>query len=215
MEMGNVIFQPHSCRNGRHVLFIDSMAVKSNLTDGCRDAMACLTGLVKKANKILCDRWLMHADSVNAALQQCGSAFQFPTTSVHSDHIRFFYKDPSLRANMNEFLMPDYICYDQQLCDCLIPDLVHENQTCLNAINLKRTLQLKITSWDTLMLYVRMNFRSCLVSHIHISMKIEYNDYSSLYNCQNSSKFISKHRLLDGIKIVFTKMMRIIRAVVS
>ena len=40
-------------------------------------------------------------------------------------------KDPHLRLNMDEFLLPDYICYNQQLCDFIIPELVQENLTCL------------------------------------------------------------------------------------
>ena len=196
---GQCVFQSENCCNGRHALLTDSMTAKGNLTDICRNAMACLTRLMTKVNGTPCDTWLMHTDTVKTALEQCGSFFQFPTVPVHSDHIRFFYKDPSLRANMTKFLMPDYVCYDQQLCDFLIPDFVQENQTCLNTTKLIQNLIIIGRPWHKLISFIKQYSRFCLISHIHTLVKINYNDYPSLYNCRNSSKFISKHRLLDNI----------------
>ena len=172
---GQCVPQYENCHNGRHVLLTDSMTVKGNLTNICRNAMACLTGLMTKVNGTGCDTWLMHTDTVKTALEQCGSFFQFPTVPVHSVQIRLFYKNPSLRANMTEFLMPDYVCYDQQLCDFLITDFVQENQMCLNTTKLIQKLTMTGKLWDKLISFLKKYFRSCLISHIHTLAKINYN----------------------------------------
>jgi hypothetical protein len=197
---GQCVSKFQNCHNGRHVLLMDSIAVKGKLRDECWKAMICLTRLVKKVNGTLCEIWLMHNSTAYAALKQCEPLFQFPTVPVHSDHVRFFYNNPHLRSNMNQFLMPDYVCYDQQLCDSIIPDFVHGNQTCLNTTKLILLWNDFRSSWAQLMWLVRKYFYSCSIPHFNIHNKTKYNDYPSLYNCRNSSKLISKHRIMDGIQ---------------
>jgi hypothetical protein len=190
------------CYNGRHMLLIDSMIAKGNLTNECWIAMICLTKLVKKDNENLCETWLMNS-TVYAALEQCESFFQFPTMPVYSDHVRFFYKAPHLRTNDGAFLLPDYLCYDQQLCDSIIPDLFHDNLTCLNK---SKVIQIWITTenpWALLMSLIERYFRSCSIPRSISYNKTKYSDHPSLYNCRNSSKFISKHRIMDLIQDCF------------
>jgi hypothetical protein len=110
---GQCVLTFDKCRNGRHVSLMDSMIVKGHLTDECWIAMTCLTRLVKKCNESACETCLMNS-TVYTALQQCGSFFQFPTIPVYSDHVRFFYKNLHLKLNESDFLLPDYVCYDEQ-----------------------------------------------------------------------------------------------------
>jgi hypothetical protein len=195
---GQCVSKFQNCHNGRHVLLVDSIAVKGNLSDECWKAMICLTGLVKKVNETLCEIWLMYNSTAYAALEQCEPFFQFPTIPIYSNHVRFFYNNPHLRSNMNQFLMPDYVCYNQQLCDFIIPHLVHGNQTCLNTTKLILSWSNSQSPWAQLMAFVGRYFRSCSIPHANFHNKTKYNDYSSLYNCKNSSKFISKHWIMDG-----------------
>jgi hypothetical protein len=180
------------CHNGRHLLLIESMIVQGNLTDECWIAMVCLIGFVDRINGNSCEIWLIN-NSAFEFLKQCDPFFQFPTIPVHSAHIRFYYKDLHLRQNLDEVLLPDYICYDQQLCDFIKPNLVREDLTCINRS--KSVLDL-----IEMMGVIEQYFRPCLISHVisHNKSKNHTNDYSSLYKCQNSSKYISKHRLMDG-----------------
>ena len=44
---------------------------------------------------------------------------------------------------------------------------------------------------------VEKYFKRCLIRRVDLEHKIKYHDHPTLYHCQNSSKFISKHRLID------------------
>ncbi len=134
---------------------------------------------------------------------------RFKSNSLQFDclnyHIRFFYKDPFLRSNVGEFLLADYVCYDQQLCDSIILNLAHENLTHLNQSELTPILHITGTPWIQLIIPIEQYFHRCSIPHItfHFNNKTKYNNDPSLYNCQNSSKFISKHRIMDNIKDCF------------
>jgi hypothetical protein len=172
------------------------MIAKGNLTDECWIAMVCLTRLVKKGNEILCEIRRMN-NTVYAALEQCGSFLQFPTIPIYSDHVRFFYKNPHLRLNESDFLLPDYVCYDEHLCDFNASQFVHENFTCLEKSESIPMWNLIENSWIYLILLTEEYFRSCSISHAINHNKTNFIDHPSLYNCRNSSKFISKHRIMD------------------
>jgi hypothetical protein len=176
------------------------MAVNGKLTGACRNAMICLIGLVKEVNETSCEILLMQNSTAYAAPEQCGPFFQFPTVPIHSDHVCFFYENPHLKLNEGQFLFPDYICYNQQQCDFIIQDSTHENQTCLNTTEVMPQRNNFKSPWAQLMPWVGRYFRSCSILHANFHNKKKYNDYSSLYNCQNSSKFISKYRIMDGMQ---------------
>jgi hypothetical protein len=194
---GQCVVKFDECHNGRHVLLIDSMTSKGNLKEECWIAMSCLTGLVKKGDEKLCEICLMNDSTFYKALEQCESFFQFPTIPVHSDHVRFFYENPDLRSSAREFLLPDYVCYDEKLCDFKIPRFVHENLTCVRKPESVQIRGIIENPWSELILIIEQYFRSCSISRVTFHNKTKYSDYPSLYNCQNSSKFISKHRIMD------------------
>ncbi|CAF1378194.1 unnamed protein product [Adineta steineri] len=200
---GQCVRKFDACYNGRHRLLIESMTAKGNLTDECWIAMICLTGLAEQFHGSSCKIWLMN-DSIYELLKQCDSFFQFPTIPVHSDHIRFFYEEPYLRQKMEEFLPPDYLCYNQQLCDFMKPDLIRENLTCINMSKLILELDTENGLWNELMYSIELDFRPCLIPHaISRNKTKKYVNDSLLYNCQNSSKFISVHRIMDGLQDCF------------
>ncbi|CAF0857863.1 unnamed protein product [Adineta steineri] len=200
---GQCVNKFDECNNGRHMLLTESMTAKGNLTDECWIAMICLTGLVEQIHESSCKIWLMN-DSIYEFLKQCDSFFQFPTIPVHSAHIRFFYEEPYLRQKMNKFLLPDYLCYDQQLCDFIKPDLIRENLTCINTSKIMPNLDTENGLWNELIWSIEQLFRPCLISHTISPNKIKkYVNHSLLYNCRNSSKFISVHRIMDDIQDCF------------
>jgi hypothetical protein len=171
---GQCVAKFEECHNGRHLLLIDSMAAKGNLAKECWIAMSCLTGLVQKGNEILCKIWLMNDSTVYTALEQCKSFFKFPTIPAHSDHIRFLYKDLHLKSNVNQFLLPDYVFYDQQLYDSIAPDLVHKNLTCLNESELILALNKYFCqcffNWLGIQYKILMNCRACSSDSICIGL---------------------------------------------
>lgn len=93
--------------------------------------------------------------------------------------------------------LPDYVCYDEKRCAEFLPATVYPNNlTCrrFHELGLKDTET--YYNIETLVKYVKSRFRACLV----VTNGIHYCNYSTMYQCQNSSKCISKQRLLDGIE---------------
>ncbi|CAF4777177.1 unnamed protein product, partial [Rotaria sp. Silwood2] len=91
-------------------------------------------------------------------------------------------------------LVPNYVCYDEQLCDFLIPTFHHEIYTCRHGHEMGVELNVTYDSWKSIIDSVKPFFRGCRnVYHIGNSSE------NSLYICKNSSKSISPHRIIDNI----------------
>ena len=196
---GQCVHKFEKCHNGRHILLANSLTAKGNLNDQCWMAMICFTGLVDEVNESLCKIWLMNSSVALTFLKQCDSFFQFPTIPVHSNHVRFFYKDPYLRLNLSTFLIPNYICYDQQLCNFIIPDLIYENLTCMETYELMVITNPLKNLWSQLSLFIQYDFRFCSFPYVAFHNTRNYSVYLSLYKCRHSSNIISEHRIMDGI----------------
>ncbi|CAF0733814.1 unnamed protein product [Adineta steineri] len=185
------------CENGRHLLLIDSVKSKGSLKDECWITMVCLTELDTEVDGNSCEIWLMNI-SIDAIHEECNSFFQFPTVPIHAPHIRLFYEKFHLNRSIKEFFFPDYICYDQQLCQFMKPDLVRENLTCLDVSELRLRIYYTMGSWIEIISAIERHFRPCLISHVTYENKTkDPTIYSSLYQCQNSLKVMSSSRIRD------------------
>ncbi|CAF3252099.1 unnamed protein product [Rotaria socialis] len=184
------------CNNGRHKLFINAITAQGNLTEKCWIAMVCLTEIGKYVNGTLCETWKT-SNSTYEFLKECDYFFQFPTIPVYSDHVRFFYKSPYSRTNLGQHFLPDYICFDQHLCDFLEPQLIHGNLTCLK--NVTDVFNTSIFMYDGpyIIQYMGFYFRPCMNFRGISDGKANYSDHPLLYNCPNSPKLMSKHRIMD------------------
>ncbi|CAF2261159.1 unnamed protein product [Rotaria magnacalcarata] len=196
---GQCVQKFDKCHNGRHALLIQSMALQGDMSNNCWIIMICLTMLNNEVNGISCESWLMN-DSVIKFLQTCEIIFQFPIIPVHFGHIRLLYERPYLKFNQSSFLMPDYICYDQLHCDCIIPTFFHRNLTCLHSYRLQLHASISGHPWIDMILEINSYFSSCLILHTFSDKKAIYHNYSLLHHCQNSAKYISKHRIADENK---------------
>ena len=174
---GQCVQKFDQCPNGRHLLLIQSISSEGNLPNECFLSMLCLTKLVEECQ------------SLN--LQSCPRIFQFPNIPIENNHIRFVYENISMKKKKGSLLIiPDYICYDEQLCDCFQSDFSYENLTCVHSGRFDLTSSITEHVWIDLILSINSYFRCCLIYRLENSTK-------SLYQCQNSSKIISKHRLID------------------
>jgi len=190
---GQCVQKYDQCHNGRHALLIESISNQGNLSDKCWIAMMCLTKLIKEFHGNQCEFLFMN-NSIIEYLQYCKSIFQFPIIPIDFGHIRFLYSNISLKSNLSLLIIPDYVCYDDQLCDCLIPSFFYENLTCLHSNKLDLTSSVTGHIWIDMILSINSYFRSCLITHNDIS---KYENSTSLYQCNNSLKLISKHRIVD------------------
>ncbi|UJR34759.1 hypothetical protein I4U23_027537 [Adineta vaga] len=93
--------------------------------------------------------------------------------------------------DIGNVLLPDYICYDKYLCNSIQPTFSYENSSCRyrqEIINID-------LDYDKFLLSVEKYFRHCAIPFM-----MNHNEqHSSIYYCKNSSKYISKHRLMDHI----------------
>ena len=188
------------CQNQRHILLIESISVQGNLSYTCWMMMICLTKILDRVNVSSCDQ-LFRSSNISIYLRTCEDVIQFPTVPVLFGHVRFLYQSNKIiDVNLNLSLTPHYICYDQELCDFLPPTYFHRNYTCRSTNELKIPWNEKLNGWNSVIQSVERYFRKCLIRYNNNNNNIQ-NDFNhpSLYCCQNSSKCISKHRILDGI----------------
>lgn len=184
------------CHNGRHNLLVQSMIFQDNLPYKCWIAMICLTMLKNEVNGISCQIWFTK-NSILEFLNTCDSIFQFPTIPVHFGHVRLLYKQPHLKLNQSLYILPDFICYNERLCDCLMPTFFHENLTCIHSYELQLKVSISGYPWIDMILQINSYFSSCLITYPRDDKKSIYQNSTTLYHCQNSSKVISKHRITD------------------
>jgi hypothetical protein len=101
------------------------------------------------------------------------------------------------KPNLFGISPPNYVCYNEQLCaDFLPPTHYFNGLACRHFKRLGLEEQTDYLSMSSLVNIVKDRFRPCLMT----PNETQYYNNSMTYHCLNSSKFISKHRLVDGIQ---------------
>ncbi|CAF1197975.1 unnamed protein product [Adineta steineri] len=189
------------CDNNRHLSLAQLISVRGNLSYNCWISIVCLTKIIDKIENILCDEFIQSSEIIEQ-LKSCKFPLQFPVIPVLYGHVTFLYHLKEIdNINVTLSLKPDYICYDEQLCDFLTPTYRHETLTCRSGDQMNLTINAELTTWKSLIDSIKPYFDGCITQHYHIIDS--YN--STLYHCMNSSKYISKYRILDGISDCFLK----------
>ncbi|CAF1180714.1 unnamed protein product [Adineta steineri] len=189
------------CKTNRPLSLTQSISVRGNLSYNCWISIVCLTKIIDKIENILCDEFIQSSEIIEQ-LKSCKFPLQFPIIPVLYGHVTFLYHLKEIdNINVTLPLKPDYICYDEQLCDFLTPTFRHENLTCRSGDQMNLTMNAALTSWKSIIDSIKSYFDGCITQHYHIIDS----HYSSLYHCRDSSKYISKYRILDGISDCFLK----------
>ncbi|UJR06778.1 hypothetical protein I4U23_011065 [Adineta vaga] len=197
---GQCVMRYKHCHSGRHQLLIESLMKENDLDKECWITMICLTKLIEQIHGISCYIWLMD-DFTNEYLSKCPSFFQFPSNTIYSNHVRFFYENIHLRNNLTLNFTPNYICYNVELCEFHSNSLTRDDLICLKKFN--KHIQWDNTvenPWSELIWWIEQDFRSCLISTSFISNQMIYFNSSTLYQCSKSLKIISFHRFKDKMK---------------
>ncbi|CAF1456070.1 unnamed protein product [Adineta ricciae] len=125
--------------------------------------------------------------------EYCPDSFEFPAEPVLFGHVRLIFETEKLIDNVR---LPSYVCYNEELCnDFLSPTIYINGSACrhLSQLNLST-----IQSSSIFAIFVRTlkhTFRSCAV----IPSGTYDCSHTNAYQCKNSTKCISKSRLVDGI----------------
>ncbi|CAF1318013.1 unnamed protein product [Adineta steineri] len=189
------------CKNNRHLALSQSLSTQGNLSYECWISMVCLTKIIDKIENISCDQFIQSSEIIEQ-LKSCKFPLQFPVIPVLYGHVKFIYHPKQIdNINGTLSLKPDYICYDEQLCDFLTPTFRYETLTCRSGDQMNLTMNAKLTTWKSIIDSIKPYFDGCITQHYHIIDS----PHSSLYHCMNSSKYISKYRILDGISDCFLK----------
>ncbi|CAF0775237.1 unnamed protein product [Adineta steineri] len=198
---GQCVEDFHECQNNRHLALTQSISVQGHLSYSCWIIMVCLSKIMNKIDNVTCDQFIQSSEIIEE-FKNCTFPLEFPVIPVLFGHVRFLY-DPKEIDNINTTLAlkPDYVCYDEQLCDFLTPTFHHNNFTCRYGNQTGLDLNVDLTTWKSIIDSVKPYFIDCITQRYqNIS-----SHYSSLYHCKNSSKYISKYRILDGIPDCFLK----------
>ncbi|UJR12233.1 hypothetical protein I4U23_016410 [Adineta vaga] len=189
---GRCVTDFDECLNKRHLLLYQSISLQGNLTSSCWSIMVCLTKISNEMNGTSCEE-ILETSNIHKYLQTCDDIIQFPTVPVLFGHVRFLYvRNNTYNENRTLALVPDYICYDNELCDFLRPTFHHGIYSCI-IFNFNMIFQ----TWSTIISVVEPYFRQCLTRLEN--KNASQSQHTSLYCCKNSSKCISKHRILDNI----------------
>ncbi|CAF1562058.1 unnamed protein product, partial [Adineta steineri] len=189
------------CKNNRHLALSQSISIQGNLSYSCWIVMICLSKIMNKIGNITCDQFIQSSEIIEE-FKNCTFPLEFPVIPVLFGHVRFLY-DPKEIDNINITLAlkPDYICYDEQLCDFLTATFHHNNFTCRYGNQTGLDMNVELTTWKSIIDSVKPYFIGCVTQRYQ---KIS-SHYLSLYQCKNSSKYISKYRIVDGIPDCFLK----------
>ncbi|CAF1516605.1 unnamed protein product [Adineta ricciae] len=186
--------QEFPCGDGQCIGEVDRICLngKRNFlsNDSCLNAMNCLLDMIGYDEEEWCDRL---CPDVRCMSEYCPDSFEFPAEPVLFGHVRLIFETEKLIDNVR---LPSYVCYNEELCkDFLSPTIYINGSACrhLSQLNLST-----IQSSSIFSIFVRTlkhTFRSCAV----IPSGIYDCNHKNAYQCKNSTKCISKYRLVDGI----------------
>ncbi|CAF1399992.1 unnamed protein product [Adineta ricciae] len=190
---GQCVEELHECANQRHLALIQSISDKGNLSMNCWQIIACLSKILDVVDNIPCEEILETTEQ----FERCHFPMEFPTKPVLYGHIRFLYHSKNIQdINISFALQPDYICFDHKLCDFLQSNYSIRNLTCRSSEQMGLGSHLQFTTWKSMIDAVKPYFTGCTTRHYENAL---VGFPSTFYRCKNSSKSISKYRLMDGI----------------
>ncbi|UJR17691.1 hypothetical protein I4U23_004589 [Adineta vaga] len=190
------------CKNKREVLLEESLIkqlMMSKINESCLRAMICM--IDKTLDE--CQRTCLKVSSCNHTIQRyCPLIpFAFPSSAILFDHIYFVYDSKSMNFISTSLVLPSYICFNQYLCNHLIrvrPVInISAEIVCQDFIKDLKWPSF-FSDWFELISYVKTKFQICstiYVDPLHCQINSTF-----FYHCKNSTKCISKHRLMDDIQ---------------
>ncbi|CAF0959222.1 unnamed protein product [Adineta ricciae] len=167
------------CQNGRHNPLLNNL---------CSYAMACLMHM----DVPWCDGF---CTDTNCTLKHCPDVYEFPLGPILFGHVRLMFQNAEREIESSEVLLPNYVCYNENLCRDFLPFTVQFNGSTCRYFHQLGFDETSYSDPEDLVRDIKERFRPCLVTSIS-----ETNcHHSVMYRCFNSTKCISKYRLVDGI----------------
>ncbi|CAF1277967.1 unnamed protein product [Didymodactylos carnosus] len=194
------------CANGRDILFTRNMFESdegtdqiNDLSDDCRISVICALKLYAYFDTDLheeCETVRYYIDKLFQ--EKCPLRFFFPSVPVLFNHVRFVYT-----TNKTDWLVnvaPDYICFNEQLCQSFDSTTMINGTTCAEFRDFSPPLYVRYKYWYNLINDIQNMFKACSLPKLNTTTSITSSvcAHPSLFHCNNTTKCISKHRLLDN-----------------
>ena len=191
------------CNNGRTDKVHKNSWLHLDITDRCRLHLNCFMGFLSSVTfDSSCQHPKFNLYNINNVRRNCPEMIRFPMFSFGHLQMVLMIHQPDVN---NSFGLQVYICYNEKMCADIVfsevfglpIDRFHDNSTCrLMNISLFYHAETYI-GWNTAFKYVHDLFDKCIK---YPELSLILNNNSNFYQCRNSLKIISKHRLLDGIE---------------
>ena len=196
--------EEHTCRSGVNDFSCDDGECtngirkcyngRSSLLSGdfCSNATGCSIYLTDHIGPKWCKKFCSKSSCIK---DNCPDLYEFRSMLPIFGHVRFLYSNKEVEGQI--IPLPEYVCYDEKRCADFLPVTERiNNLTCrrFNDLGLQN-----IHLYDnilTVIKHIKQRFWPCLIS----TYPKDYCNYSSMYQCINSSKCISKQRIVDGIQ---------------
>ncbi|CAF4681609.1 unnamed protein product [Rotaria sp. Silwood2] len=170
-----------TCANGR------SNIVRN---DFCSNTTACLL-----ESNPMSTFFCLRCKRTHCIKENCPSKFELRSIPPIFGHVNLMFLNTI--NSYYDLLSPDYVCYDEKLCEHFLPITHYIGNTTCRQINVSKLTNGKLfNGFAGVIQIVKNQFRSCLM----INNKYDYCNSSTMYQCTNSRKCISKQRLLDDFR---------------
>jgi hypothetical protein len=181
-----------------NILFQAMFSIKpKSLSDECWTALKCKTYPKNRINLMICDMAL-----VNKIINEtCSNLIYIPAVPVLLGHIYVVYEKNKFINDLDIFPpVPTYYCYNDQLL--YIPNddnkkVLLNNNTCRFYEAITHPSLSRESRW--IHLRIMPLYWWLRINTISTDRNSERLDRSKMYKCINSSKYISKNRLFDGV----------------
>ncbi|CAF4303137.1 unnamed protein product [Rotaria sp. Silwood2] len=186
---GCIVEKTNRCRNKRGEMISSD--------DLCSKTMECITNtksFIDNAVREVCATKI--CPGLICPKSNCPSLYQFPSYPILFGNVWFIHENKDRQLNMFPVVqLPKYMCYDDQrfISQCFPFAIRINDSACYNFDKLGLPT---VMIYNDLILEVQKLFRPCII----VSNETQYCNHSTIYQCQNSTRCISKHRLVDSIQ---------------
>lgn len=196
---GQCISSIFGCANRRdeqwRLAMLESSELNVSQPDLCRTALSCMTDILPSIyNDEPCSQRCRGQSCHTLMQQHCPDFFDVTIGFTELGPIHLIYRQLSMQISFDlPNLTPDYICIKMNHSCNLSTEMISMNGlSCWHRINLNLSIYYK--NWPFLFRKIQLITSDLCSSKDHQTCPI------SFYRCRNSTKCISKTRLLDGIE---------------
>ncbi|CAF1407518.1 unnamed protein product [Adineta ricciae] len=178
------IYGQRGCKNGRD---------RFSATDRCSLATACLMRIYTDFVDKWCDEFCPNNDCVT---RDCSALYEFSYGPIFAEYARFLFVNKDWQIGPYNILLPHYICYNEMRLPNFRPAKEYLNNTNCRRLDVKEVDEYWHNSPMTFPESLRHLFRAYFVG----LNETHHCNHLTMYQCKNSIKCISVHRLRDGIQ---------------